>query len=234
MLSSIAMSAMMLMAPSTIDDMSTQEKVSFLEMTDEQKVVYLANDNELISRSEVRLDQMEEVQIRTVQKTIDELEETIKKDKEVMSILAPPPLPKPVEKKQEVQPKAKPKPQQTTPKANPSPKPSAPKTQSQPQAKAPQGKTLTVTATAYTANCSGCTGITATGINLHANPNAKVIAVDPKVIPLGTKVYVEGYGTAIAGDTGGAIKGNKIDLFFSSHNKAIQFGRQTLTITILD
>ncbi|MFX6153002.1 3D domain-containing protein, partial [Acinetobacter baumannii] len=51
---------------------------------------------------------------------------------------------------------------------------------------------LYVIATAYTAYCTGCSGTTATGINLRANPNAKVIAVDPRVIPLGTKVYVEG------------------------------------------
>ena len=48
-----------------------------------------------------------------------------------------------------------------------------------------------------------------TGINLRANPNLKVIAVDPSVIPLGSKVWVEGYGYAVAGDTGGAIKGNE-------------------------
>ena len=55
---------------------------------------------------------------------------------------------------------------------------------------------------------------TATGLILNNNPNAKVIAVDPSVIPLGTKVYVEGYGYAVAADTGGAIKGHKIDVFF--------------------
>lgn len=52
---------------------------------------------------------------------------------------------------------------------------------------------MTVTATAYTANDGGISGITATGVNLNKNPNAKVIAVDPNVIPLGSKVYVEGY-----------------------------------------
>ena len=50
------------------------------------------------------------------------------------------------------------------------------------------------------------------GHNLTANPNMKLIAVDPSVIPLGSTVYVESYGTAIAGDTGGAIKGHIIDL----------------------
>src|SRR5699024_7614567 len=56
------------------------------------------------------------------------------------------------------------------------------------------GQTKTMQATAYTAKCdTGCTGITATGQNLNANPNKKVIAVDPSVIPLGSRVYVEGY-----------------------------------------
>jgi N-acetylmuramoyl-L-alanine amidase len=93
---------------------------------------------------------------------------------------------------------------------------------------------LTVTATAYTAYCYGCSGVTATGIDLRANPNQKVIAVDPNVIPLGSEVYVEGYGHAIAGDTGGAIKGNKIDLFIPSHSEAMKFGRQSVNVTILN
>jgi len=64
------------------------------------------------------------------------------------------------------------------------------------------GKTFTMTASAFTSGCSGCSGMTATGINLKANPNMKVIAVDPNKIPLGTRVWVEGYGEAIAGDAG--------------------------------
>lgn len=92
---------------------------------------------------------------------------------------------------------------------------------------------MTVTSTAYTANCSGCSGITATGINLKRNPNQKVIAVDPNVIPLGTKVYVEGYGTAIAADTGGAIRGNKIDVYFPNRSDAIKWGRRQVKIQIL-
>lgn len=99
---------------------------------------------------------------------------------------------------------------------------------------APQGKTLTVEATAYTADCKGCSGITATGINLNNNRNAKVIAVDPNVIPLGSKVYVEGYGTAVAGDTGGAIKGNRIDLHVPTTSEALEFGRRTVQVTVLN
>ena len=95
------------------------------------------------------------------------------------------------------------------------------------------GEELTVTATAYTPYCTGCSGVTATGINLRNNPDLKVIAVDPSIIPLGTKVYVEGYGYAIAGDTGGAIKGNKIDVFFPTKSQAYNWGRKTVKIRIL-
>lgn len=96
------------------------------------------------------------------------------------------------------------------------------------------GKTLTVTATAYTASCNGCSGITATGVNLNNNRNAKVIAVDPDVIPLGSKVHVEGYGTAIAADTGSAIQGNKIDVHMPTKADARRWGRKTVKITILE
>jgi 3D (Asp-Asp-Asp) domain-containing protein len=97
-----------------------------------------------------------------------------------------------------------------------------------------EGKTFAVEATAYTAGCSGCSGITATGINLNNNPYAKVIAVDPNVIPLGTQVYVQGYGYAVAGDTGGAIKGNKIDIHVPTKEEAYNWGRRTVNITLLE
>ena len=96
------------------------------------------------------------------------------------------------------------------------------------------GREFYVSSTAYTASCNGCSGNTATGINLKSNPNVKVIAVDPSVIPLGTKVYVEGYGYAVAADTGGAIKGNKIDVFFSSKSDAYRWGRKTIKVKILN
>lgn len=104
---------------------------------------------------------------------------------------------------------------------------------SAPAPSAQSGKEMTVSATAYTAYCPGCSGITRTGIDLRSNPNQKVIAVDPTVIPLGSTVWVEGYGTAIAGDTGGAIKGNKIDVFIPSRDAALQWGRKNVTIKIL-
>lgn len=95
-------------------------------------------------------------------------------------------------------------------------------------------KEMTVTATAYTASCEGCTGVTSTGIDLRSNPDQKVIAVDPTVIPLGSRVWVEGYGEAIAGDVGSAIKGNIIDVFIAEKDDALNWGRQTVQIKILD
>ncbi|MEY8349361.1 cell wall-binding protein EntA [Bacillus cereus] len=101
------------------------------------------------------------------------------------------------------------------------------------------GRELTVEATAYTAHPSENGGtyggrvLTAMGHDLTANPNMKMIAVDPKVIPLGSKVWVEGYGEAIAGDTGGAIKGNRIDVLVGSDSAANKWGRKTVKVKIL-
>lgn len=114
------------------------------------------------------------------------------------------------------------------------PKESSTKEQAASTSSSTSQKEITVTATAYTATCEGCSGITSTGINLLENPDAKVISVDPSVIPLGSKVHVEGYGEAIAGDTGGAIKGNKIDIFIPSKQDAINYGVQQVKVTILD
>lgn len=97
-----------------------------------------------------------------------------------------------------------------------------------------QQKTLQMQSTAYTAACDGCSGITATGIDLNSNAHMKVIAVDPSVIPLGTRVHVEGYGEAIAGDTGGAIKGNKIDVHVPTKEDATNYGSKSVKVTILD
>ncbi|WP_047980707.1 G5 and 3D domain-containing protein [Ornithinibacillus contaminans] len=96
------------------------------------------------------------------------------------------------------------------------------------------GKEFTMTASAFTAECSGCSGFTTTGINLNANPNMKVIAVDPSVIPLGTKVWVQGYGEAIAGDTGGHINGNRIDVHVPTKADAYQWGVRKVKVKIID
>ncbi|WP_282034742.1 LysM peptidoglycan-binding and 3D domain-containing protein [Metabacillus indicus] len=95
-------------------------------------------------------------------------------------------------------------------------------------------KEMTVTATAYTAFCDGCSGTTATGVDLRANPDKKVIAVDPNVIPLGSKVYVEGYGYATAEDTGGAIKGDRIDVFIPTQDAAVAFGKREVNVKVLN
>ncbi|MFD1363477.1 LysM peptidoglycan-binding and 3D domain-containing protein [Lentibacillus salinarum] len=98
----------------------------------------------------------------------------------------------------------------------------------------PDGETVSVTATAYTADCDGCSGVTSTGVDLNANPDAKVIAVDPNVIPLGSEVYVEGYGYATAADVGGAINGDKIDVHVSSRDEASSWGVRTVDVTIVE
>ncbi|MFD0049552.1 LysM peptidoglycan-binding domain-containing protein [Actinomycetes bacterium NPDC127524] len=94
-------------------------------------------------------------------------------------------------------------------------------------------KELTVASTGYTASCKGCSGVTATGVDLKANPEAKVIAVDPSVIPLGSQVYVEGYGYATAEDIGGGIKGNEIDIFFPKEQDALNWGRKQVQVKVI-
>nr|WP_300002026.1 3D domain-containing protein [Tissierella sp.] len=94
------------------------------------------------------------------------------------------------------------------------------------------GTTIVMSASAYTDNKSSqgkWVGKTASGMK----PQYGVVAVDPSVIPLGTRLYIEGYGNAIAGDTGGAIKGNRIDLFYNTRSEALSFGRRTIKVTIL-
>ena len=93
------------------------------------------------------------------------------------------------------------------------------------------GRTLQMESTAYSCAEAVNTYFTAMGIDLRQNP--QVIAVDPSVIPLGSMVEVSGYGIAIAGDTGGAIKGNIIDCHFPTEEQCIQWGRRSVTVTII-
>lgn len=96
------------------------------------------------------------------------------------------------------------------------------------------GRTLVMESTAYSSDPADALGggtVTATGQNLLENPMA--VAVDPSVIPLGTKLYVEGYGEAYAVDTGSAIQGNIIDVHFPTNDQCIAWGRRQVTVTIL-
>ena len=61
-----------------------------------------------------------------------------------------------------------------------------------------------------------------------------LVAVDPAYIPLGTRLYIPGYGYAIADDVGGSIKGNRIDLAFDSHSEALAFGRRNVVVYIVN
>lgn len=98
-------------------------------------------------------------------------------------------------------------------------------------------KELYVKTTAYTAS-TACTGkgpgdrgfgITASGMRAAVG----VVAVDPSVIPLGTKLYIEGYGYAVAGDTGSAIKNNKIDLYFNTDAECRRYGVRNTKVYVL-
>ncbi len=68
---------------------------------------------------------------------------------------------------------------------------------------------------------------------LGVRPAYGIVAVDPRVIPLGTLLFIEGYGFAYAADTGGAIKGNRIDLCFATHGQVNDFGRRSVTVHVL-
>ena len=93
-------------------------------------------------------------------------------------------------------------------------------------------KTLTMSATAYSTEANGMGTYSATGINLKQHPSC--VAVDPSVIPLGSIIWVSGYGVSVAGDTGTAIKGNVIDLHFSTVAQSMAWGRRTVMVKILN
>jgi 3D (Asp-Asp-Asp) domain-containing protein len=91
-------------------------------------------------------------------------------------------------------------------------------------------RALEMEATAYTSEDPGCGLYTARGNRLRKG----LVAVDPRVIPLGTRLFVAGYGYAIADDTGGDIQGNRIDLAYEKRADAFKFGRRMLTVYILE
>ncbi|MFC0360863.1 3D domain-containing protein [Enterococcus canintestini] len=92
------------------------------------------------------------------------------------------------------------------------------------------GRTLIMESTAYSYAEAGASYLTASGTDLRENPQA--VAVDPSVIPLGTVVEVQGYGVALALDTGGAIKGNIIDVHFPTVAQCTKWGRRQVQVTI--
>ena len=93
---------------------------------------------------------------------------------------------------------------------------------------------LIMVATAYDPGPRSCgryaSGWTAIGMRAGKG----VVAVDPSVIPLGTRLYIEGYGPAVAGDVGRAIKGRRIDLGYGTYREAIAWGRRTVRVYVLD
>jgi 3D (Asp-Asp-Asp) domain-containing protein len=91
-------------------------------------------------------------------------------------------------------------------------------------------RTMVMSASAYSSQDSGNSSYTCRGDLLRKG----IAAVDPNVIPLGTRLYIPGYGYAIADDIGGAIKGYSIDLAFDTHGEALQFGRRRVTVYVLE
>ena len=98
-----------------------------------------------------------------------------------------------------------------------------------PQGYVPYTQVLGMEATAYLPTDGSAEGITAMGIPATYG----IVAVDPDVIPLGSRVYIPGYGEALAADTGGAIYGYRIDLCMEDYWQAMDFGRRTVTVFVL-
>ncbi|MGX7350971.1 hypothetical protein RU97_GL000315 [Enterococcus canis] len=97
----------------------------------------------------------------------------------------------------------------------------------------PQGETMMMESTAYSYAEGDIGGGTVTALGQDLTQNPMAVAVDPSVIPLGTRLYVEGYGEAIASDTGGAIQGNIIDVHFADPGQLSAWGRRMVKVTIL-
>lgn len=95
----------------------------------------------------------------------------------------------------------------------------------------PTYKAMEIVATAYcpcVKCCGKSDGITATGVKAKEN---RTVAADPNILPYGTEILC-GMGEFVVEDCGGAIKGNRVDFFFDSHEEALKFGRQQFTIWV--
>ncbi|MBM7601308.1 uncharacterized protein YabE (DUF348 family)/3D (Asp-Asp-Asp) domain-containing protein [Virgibacillus halotolerans] len=218
-----------------IDFGTVTKEDSSLEQGKEE-VVSEGKPGTLVKKFEVTKENGKEVNRELTEKEVKEES----KDR-VVAIGAKEPEPEPEEKQKVVQlseskpkPESKPKSEsKQQPKAAPEKGSESKPDKSKSSSSNNGGKVYQMNSTAYTGSCNGCSGVTATGIDLNANPNMKVIAVDPNVIPLGSKVWVEGYGEAIAGDTGGSIVGNRIDVHVSSKSAANSWGRKTVQVKVL-
>lgn len=104
-----------------------------------------------------------------------------------------------------------------------------PEPASKPENETGQARTMVAEVTAYTYGDGNGNGLTATG----TRPRPGICAVDPKTVPLGSVLYIPGYGYARAEDTGGLIKGNCVDVFIPTREKALELGRQVTEIKIL-
>lgn len=102
------------------------------------------------------------------------------------------------------------------------------------QATVSSGKQVTMNVSAYTAQCVGCSGITASGFDVRntVTKDGMRIVAAPSNYPFGTIMDIPGYGKAIVLDRGGAIKGNKLDLLVATRDEAIQWGRRNVTVTV--
>jgi len=94
-----------------------------------------------------------------------------------------------------------------------------------------ENKEMICSTSAYT---SGTGNITASGRIVKRDPNGiSTVSVDSNVIPFGTILYIEGYGYAVSADTGSAINGNELDLYFDSSSECYDWGRKTVKVTVL-
>lgn len=205
----------------SIDKLAKVNDIDNRSMIQVDTKIYLSGDSSIISVENndevVSYDVSEEEVVET--ETPKEVQESVKE--EVVTEATP----EATETTEATEPA-----ETTAPEATPSEEVST--SSSEEQASAQSGRTVSVEATAYSLNQPELGNITYSGIDLRQNPN--VIAVDPSFIPLGSRINVPGYGEFIAGDTGGAIKGNRIDIHMTDIQQALQFGRRSIEVQIIE
>lgn len=208
----------------SIDKLAKVNDIDNRSMIQVDTKIYLSGDSSIISVENndevVSYDVSEEEVVET--ETPKEVQESVKEE---VVTEATPEATKATETTEATEPA-----ETTAPEATPSEEVST--SSSEEQASAQSGRTVSVEATAYSLNQPELGNITYSGIDLRQNPN--VIAVDPSFIPLGSRINVPGYGEFIAGDTGGAIKGNRIDIHMTDIQQALQFGRRSIEVQIIE